>query len=113
MFSKNASFVSVRNLSTGPPGIMYKVWTPLIFVELKNLLAFVNSSFTVLPPGFLLSVEHVQVMSNSWGAPWSPDNPNTPDILSWLHTWEKNYFAGILVGAMLYGRLNNMHILLC
>jgi hypothetical protein len=40
----------------------------------------------------------------SMGAPWS-DNPNAPLIPGWLYPWEKTYFAGIVIGTILYGAL--------
>ena len=44
-------------------------------------------------------------MSNSLGRLWS-DSPNAPQIPFWLYHLEKDYFAGMLVGAVAYGVLN-------
>jgi len=41
-------------------------------------------------------------MSDSLETPWS-DNPNAPKIPYWLYFGEKVYFAGSLIGAILYG----------
>lgn len=41
-------------------------------------------------------------MSDPWGESWS-DNPNAPRIPYLLYVDEKSYFAGFLVGAILYG----------
>ena len=41
-------------------------------------------------------------MSGFQGKPWS-DNPNAPKIPPFLYHAEKTYFAGTLIGAILYG----------
>jgi len=41
-------------------------------------------------------------MSDSREPPWS-DNPNAPKIPLWLYLFEKSWFAGNIVGAILYG----------
>ena len=41
-------------------------------------------------------------MSDSLGEPWS-DNPDAPQIPDWVYFEEKAYFAGVILGAVLYG----------
>lgn len=41
-------------------------------------------------------------MSGPWGEPWS-NTPNAPQIPPWLYSYEKDNFAGRLVGAIVYG----------
>ena len=41
-------------------------------------------------------------MSDSLGKPWS-DNPNAPKVPYWVYFGEKSYFAGVIIGAILYG----------
>jgi hypothetical protein len=45
-------------------------------------------------------------MSNSAEQPWS-EGPNSPQIPSWLYLAEKEAFAGLLIGTILYGTLTH------
>ena len=51
-------------------------------------------------------------MSDSQEQSWS-DNPNAPKIPPLLYIWEKAYFAGALLGTILYGTREIPRLLVC
>lgn len=59
-------------------------------------------SFYYHPSKSLPPTKNIRTMSNSWGKPGS-NNPNAPQFPPGQHAAEKSIFAGILVGAIVYG----------
>ena len=51
-------------------------------------------------------------MSDSQEQPWS-DHPNAPNISRRVYFYEKAYFAGLLIGSILYGALNAPRLRTC
>ena len=60
----------------------------------------------------LLPVAHAWAMSASGEMPWS-DNPNSPQILSWVYFGEKAIFVGLFIGSILFGTTTPMHLSIC
>ena len=66
---------------------------------------WVSWCFSLSPPHWKPPLQSdVQAMSNPSEMPWS-DNPNAPQVPSWLYLQEKKLFAGFLFGIIFYGVL--------
>jgi hypothetical protein len=68
-----------------------------------------HPGFSNLHTNHFLPAAHFSTMSDSSEKPWS-DNPNAPQIPYLLYFAEKANFAGILIGAILYGMSTHVHI---